>query len=250
MYSYVDPRKIKDIKPWCGDLMQELCHRLKDDYHIGARPYSYGSSSRNMITQNGNGIIDFDYDLLLVKIPERLSNPCQLKDIIRHTLNKILNEEDLGDCKDSTSTLTTNIITKGKIDFKIDICIIKEEHFGKKLRLVNKKWSLYREYNYVWEPSKNINNLDEKVEYIKDNDSWEDVRDEYLYLKNMYLQRNDHNHPSYVCYIEAVNNVYNRIYNPFTYASRQQLCDMMREYKPFENALKKQLAAYNKKNNK
>ena len=37
------------------------------------------------------------------------------------------------------------------------------------------------------------------------------VRDKYLELKNMYLRRGDRDHPSFICYIEAVNNVYDRI---------------------------------------
>ena len=32
---------------------------------------------------------------------------------------------------------------------------------------------------------------------------------QYEKIKNMYLVRNDYNHPSFICYIEAVNNVYN-----------------------------------------
>ena len=32
---------------------------------------------------------------------------------------------------------------------------------------------------------------------------------QYLNIKNRYLRQNDHDHPSFICYIEAVNNVYN-----------------------------------------
>ena len=39
------------------------------------------------------------------------------------------------------------------------------------------------------------------------------VREQYLALKNMYLSKNDINHPSFICYIEAVNNVYNSRYD-------------------------------------
>lgn len=31
--------------------------------------------------------------------------------------------------------------------------------------------------------------------------------------KNNYLRGNDSNHPSFICYIEAVNNVYNSLNN-------------------------------------
>lgn len=35
----------------------------------------------------------------------------------------------------------------------------------------------------------------------------------YLEKKNMYLLRQDHNHPSFVVYVEAVNEVYSRYFN-------------------------------------
>ena len=35
----------------------------------------------------------------------------------------------------------------------------------------------------------------------------------YLEKKNMYLSWQDHNHPSFVVYVEAVNEVYNRYFN-------------------------------------
>ena len=36
------------------------------------------------------------------------------------------------------------------------------------------------------------------------------MREEYIKLKNRYLSDNDH-HPSFICYSEAVNNVYNQL---------------------------------------
>lgn len=38
-------------------------------------------------------------------------------------------------------------------------------------------------------------------------------KDSYLEKKNMYLFRQDHNHPSFVVYVEAVNEVYSRYFN-------------------------------------
>lgn len=40
---------------------------------------------------------------------------------------------------------------------------------------------------------------------------WHKVKDAYLNKKNMYLTRNDYDHPSFVCYIEAVNEVYAQV---------------------------------------
>ena len=48
---------------------------------------------------------------------------------------------------------------------------------------------------------------------IKKEDLWQEVRDKYLEKKNMYLSWQDHNHPSFAVYVEAVNEVYNKYFN-------------------------------------
>ena len=46
-------------------------------------------------------------------------------------------------------------------------------------------------------------------QYIKSKGKWALVREQYKRIKNKYLTSNDYNHSSFICYIEAVNNVYN-----------------------------------------
>ena len=53
--------------------------------------------------------------------------------------------------------------------------------------------------------------MKKKSEYINREGNWDMLAQEYLRLKNMYLRRNDNNHPSFICYIEAVNNVYDKL---------------------------------------
>lgn len=48
-----------------------------------------------------------------------------------------------------------------------------------------------------------------KADYIKSKGKWALVRKQYKKIKNKYLTSNDYNHSSFICYIEAVNNVYN-----------------------------------------
>ena len=43
-------------------------------------------------------------------------------------------------------------------------------------------------------------------------DYWKYVHQAYIDKKNMYFQRPyDHSHPSFVCYIEAVNEIYEKV---------------------------------------
>ena len=50
--------------------------------------------------------------------------------------------------------------------------------------------------------------IKEKVKEIKAKRRWGDVRKEYRRIKNLYLSRQDNNHSSFICYVEAVNHVY------------------------------------------
>ena len=60
----------------------------------------------------------------------------------------------------------------------------------------------------VLEQAPHSKGLKKKVDKLKSNNHWEEVRQTYLDKKNMYLSRQDYNHPSFNCYIEAVNEVY------------------------------------------
>lgn len=64
---------------------------------------------------------------------------------------------------------------------------------------------------YFWNEASHSHDIKEKADCIKESGNWEAVRQEYLRLKNTYLTRNDYNHPSFVCYIEAVNNLFNKL---------------------------------------
>lgn len=62
---------------------------------------------------------------------------------------------------------------------------------------------------YYWNKAPHSKNINTKVHYIKYYGKQELVKEQYKSIKNRYLTQNNHNHPSFICYIEAVNNVYN-----------------------------------------
>ena len=79
MYEYVDDKQfIMSMRSYCGDLMQDLCHTLKEERDIGAMFYLIGSGERNMIAINeyvsafnlGNSRFDLDYNLEIVRIDD------------------------------------------------------------------------------------------------------------------------------------------------------------------------------------
>lgn len=96
-----------------------------------------------------------------------------------------------------------------KTKLSIDIAIVKQESSWWQRLIHNKRSDFYYHDTYRWETVRDSQGLNERVEWLKHNDLWNEVRDIYLDKKNMYLRRPlDHYHPSFIVYIESVNEVY------------------------------------------
>ena len=212
MYHYLDDKEfVSKMRNLCGDIMQDLCHILKEDYDIGATFYLVGSGARNLIMQNNNEPVDLDYNLEIIRC-EDFEDCRYIKECVRKSFNKALKVNDLDDCNDSTVPLTTELIyfTEGNDkEFRMDVCITARDEDDNYYRLVHEKTGFALHDRYFWNIAPNSKRINEKVDYIKKCSKWMLVRQQYEKIKNMYLIRNDYNHPSFVCYVEAVNNVYN-----------------------------------------
>ena len=229
MYHWIEDKEfLHNLRRFSGALMQELCHELKAQYDIGAIPYLVGSGAKNLITQNENNPIDLDYNLEIVRCEDY--DDCRtLKENVRNAFNHVLRRYRLWDCNDSKSVLTTNwmffnsdyeqvsnynyVMYNNQMVFKLDVCIVCRDDRDNSYRLIHDKTGYTCLDRYHWDLTPNAKRLRQKVEYIKDKGKWSLLRDEYIDIKNMYLVRNDHDHPSFICYVEAVNNVYNSIKN-------------------------------------
>lgn len=218
MFKYVEDKNyLSRVRCLCGEIMQDFCHLLKENYNIGANFYLVGSGARNLITQNASQPIDLDYNLQIVRC-ENIHDGRTIKECARKALNQALCAHDLGDCEDSTSSLTTkkfHFKNGNPTEFSMDVCITFSDDNGV-YRLKHEKTgnALYDKYN--WNMTPNSDKLREKAAYIKDCGKWSLVRTQYLTRKNQYL------HPAYLifgkrpsffCYIEAVNAVYSALQN-------------------------------------
>lgn len=214
MYHYLDDKEyLSRVRGLCGEIMQNLCHRLKEECDIGASFYMVGSGARNLIMQNGNEPIDLDYNLEIIRC-ENYDDCKTIKETVRKAFNQTLCEFGWGDCEDSRSSLTTEkrFFKKGnQTEFYIDLCIVTEDTDGYYHRLIHDKTGFSYYDRYFWNQAPDSKNIRKKAKKIKDFGEWLSVRDEYERLKNLYLRRNDRDHPSFICYVEAVNNVYNSI---------------------------------------
>ena len=89
MYHYfTDKEYLKRAKNSCAKLLNALTQELLDE-GISSQFFLVGRGARNMVTQNNNESIDFDYNLYIQKCDN--INDCRfLKETVRKAFNKVL----------------------------------------------------------------------------------------------------------------------------------------------------------------
>lgn len=214
MYHFVENKdKLKRAKKTCSDIMKELMDLLRDEYDISSQYLLVGSGARNMVTQNANKPIDFDYNLNVFN--GFMLDASELKETVRKALNRVMNGLTLSDVEDSTSSLTSKPIMFNddhELQFSIDVCIVTKDKKESWQRLIHKKTGDSHKDTYYWNIAPCSKKHISKANAIKSVPGWwEAVREHYLALKNKYLTQNDHNHPSFICYIQAINDVYSQM---------------------------------------
>lgn len=209
MYHWINNKVfLKQSYSYCADIVNRLVQNLKK-YGIETQMSVVGSKSRNMITQNEKEDIDYDFNLM-IENASAYTNAALLKQRIQRAFNEVLSSIGEHDCEASTSALTTKRLklrNGNKTGFHIDVCIVKEDGRGLH-RLIHKKTDDTRNDSYIWNLVPNSRDLREKEELLKPY-YWNSVREAYIAKKNLHLKRQEvHSHPSFVSYIEAVNEIY------------------------------------------
>lgn len=228
MYHYVtDKEFLKQSYSICADIVNQLVQHLKH-YDIDAAMVTVGSKKRGLITQNGNQSIDYDFNLIIHNA-NKFRHAKDLKDTVMVAFNEVLSDNGWKNCQDSTSAITTKqqVLKKGnKTPFKIDLCIIKIDSMGRWHRLIHRKTGNIALDQHYWNIAPYSEQLQDMEKYLKPN-YWPMVRKRYLEKKNMYLTRNE-DHPSFICYIEALNEVYNQVQSLHPRPSCSYNCELRR----------------------
>lgn len=216
MYEYVVENEVKRYRSNCSNTMEQLRDLLNEKYDINTQFSLVGSGgdSRNMVTRNGDGPFDLDYNLVIISMPNEYWNNLKiLKDRVRDSLNKVVDNTWFSDGKDSRSVITSILHFKDlpEVEFSFDIAILARNSNGNYCRLIHNNKGYWNEH-FTWNEVPSSHNVKEKADILKRNSLWNEVRETYLNKKNMYLRRNDDNHPSFVVYVESVNEVYNKYF--------------------------------------
>ena len=208
MYYFVDEANVTPYRSYCSMVLEELRDNLNSKRDINSQFILIGSGGKNMVTQNEDGPFDLDYNLRIISMPDEYWNDLKkLKDTIRNELNKIVGKTLFSDGQDSKSVITSRLVLNNDEQvFSFDIAILAENKNGNLCRLLHNK----HYGQFTWNEVPNSHNVKDKADLLKRKGCWNEVRQTYLDLKNMYLSRNDNNHPSFIVYVEAVNQIYNK----------------------------------------
>ncbi len=203
MYEYVTKGEVTKYKAYCSDVLNRLKIELEKEYDIKAYVTLIGSGAKNMVMRNGRGPFDLDYNLIFTSIPQKyVKSPECLKNLVMDVLDGLVDRR-FTHGKDSTSSIKYIVHAKDgeTVMFSFDVALIRE---GGRTKLIHDK----KQGLFIWNQIRDSGDLDKKVAMIKKGGQWKEVRDAYWELKNGYLKESDRNHPSFIVYIQAVNQVY------------------------------------------
>lgn len=216
MYKLVDEAECKKYRSDCSATLKQVCSILREK-GITSQFTLVGSGARNMVTRNGNGPFDLDYNLEIIKALDEYWNDLHhLKGTVRVALDKAIGIKScFSESQDSTSCLTAllHFDDEPSVKFSFDVAIVMKNSKGSLCRLLqNKNGFGIGNDQYVWNEVPDSHDVAQKAKQIKSKGLWLEVREQYVELKNMYLLRHDKNHPSFIVYVEAVNQVYNEYF--------------------------------------
>ena len=207
MYHYVPNSVVKPWRSFSADKMNQVKQMLKAKYDLDSDFYLVGSGAKNLVTQNENEPFDLDWNIEIYNLAEPTKKAEWLKTTIMDFLNDILEDTPFRNCQDSTSVITSSWTKKEGLQFSFDIAILVQNSKGNFCRMIHDK--LMNRYYWLEVPDSKA--LYDRMDELKENGWWQEIRDTYLEKKNMYLRRNDRkNHPSFNVLVETINEVWNK----------------------------------------
>ena len=179
------------------DELYEIIHKLQDEVreYFTFQYHFVGSSKRNMITRGRNSNTGFDFDVNIeVNDPDEDYSAEEIRNILRNGLDRVTNPYGRSIfgydyTEDSTRVLTIKVKDKAnsRILHSCDFCVVNDCEDGRQQYIrYNKK---QQSYSWEYQP-KGYYELPEKIEWIKKNGLWQQVRDVYLDKKNMNTDKN------------------------------------------------------------
>lgn len=208
MYEYVDWKLVQQYDRKCRKILEKLRQVLREEYGIDSQISLVGSGARNMVTRNGNGSFDLDYNLILQNYPEEFDHDLgRLKRVIRETLTPISRGVNFFRGEDSRSVITMLLASpasKAPV-FHADLAILSKNVDGDFQRLIHNKQIPFE--GYTWSKLPDSNRVGRRASVLRQQGYWAEVRKAYLDHKNEQLHSLSQC-TSFQVYVVTVNEVF------------------------------------------
>lgn len=212
-FEYVTRAEYKPVRKELEEIIHRAQKFMREKYDTTFQYRLIGSGKKHLITRvkGGNGGYDFDYNLILPGNGYGYHNKAKIiKDRFMEAFQFAVKETKYKPPENSTSAVTIKAVNQvqSKILHSCDFAIIyyptdnTDDGY-----MYLKKW---KDGRYSFEVRDLSQKADHKLSKIlKRSGGWNIIREEYLKLKNKNRDSDKH---SYILYLEAINNVYNRFF--------------------------------------
>lgn len=211
-FYYISKKDPKVKKAYLNllDMIHEVQNLVRDKFTF---QYTLvGSYKRNMLTYDvkSNVGFDFDFDIEVNDKDEKFTAE-QIKNILQRAFDKVVKKYGYDFAEDSTRVLTIkkkdrkNACIIHSCDFAIVNNYTDEDgydcqeyiHFNKKQR------------TYSWcEQKDSYYGLPERIEWVKKNGLWQEMRKLYIHMKNTNNNCHVHSRSIFVCAINQIGQQY------------------------------------------
>ena len=107
MYHWLNDKDyLKKLKFTCGGLINELVQLINNEGKMKVEANLVGSGAKGLVTQNANEPVDLDYNLVILDFGD-FTALREVKEYARKMFNVVLTRNGWGECRDSTSVLST-----------------------------------------------------------------------------------------------------------------------------------------------
>ena len=203
-FKYVTKKEYQPVK---NELI-ELINLVQDEVreYFTFRYDFIGSASRNMITRDEDSNVGFDFDVnIRVNDDEENYTAKAIKQILINGFNQYNHLFDYDYCEDSKRVITIKVKDrkKSRILHSCDFAVVYDCEDGRQQYIHYNK--AQQSYGWQYQP-KGFYKLTEKMEAIKEEGYWQEVRDLYIDKKN---NNTDPNKKSRSIFAETIAQVYN-----------------------------------------
>lgn len=205
-FEFVSRNVRKPVKKELIEIINLVQDEVRDDFTF--RFDFIGSDPLNLVTCDFSSNVGFDFDVnIRVNDDEENYSAEEIKHILMNAFNKILQKYNYGYdyCEDSTRVFTIKVkdCDDSKILHSCDFAVVYDCEDGRQQYIRFNK----AQNSYYWEyQPEEYYKLPDKIEWIKENGLWQDLRERYLNKKNnnFNLQKKSRSLRA-----EAINEIYN-----------------------------------------